>query len=60
MAKAAKSDKSKITVSFRVDPDLHARAEKRLIEEMAKAGKIISFSAKMEDLIRAWVESKKS
>ncbi len=62
MAKAAKSIKSKVTRSYKIDPDLYEEAVRKCMKESLalSKGKLksIKLSSKVEELIRDWVNGK--
>jgi hypothetical protein len=58
MSKSAKSEKTKITVSFRIDPDIQEQATQKLLRESVLRKERITFSAKVEELIKEWLKRK--
>jgi hypothetical protein len=58
MPKRAKSLKSKVSASFKIDPDLLEKARARCHQLSIELKRDISFSSKVEDLIRGWLEGK--
>jgi hypothetical protein len=58
MAKVEKSKKTKITVSFRIDPDLHKDAVVQCMREGVAKKERINFSKKMEELVAEWLGKK--
>lgn len=58
MTKAEKSKKTKITVSFRIDPDLHKDAIVQCMKESIARKERLNFSKKMEELISEWLGKK--
>jgi hypothetical protein len=58
MAKAVKSIKSKVTTSFKIDPDLRDKANKKCHQESIETNRRVTLSAKLEELVRIWVEKK--
>jgi hypothetical protein len=58
MAKTTKSMKSKQGASFKIDPDLFDLAKKKCFDESKATGHLVTFSSKMEELVRNWVTKK--
>jgi hypothetical protein len=58
MAKAQKSEKSKIGGSYKIDPEIYAKATEKCLRESLVTKKRVTLSAKIEELLRAWVEKK--
>jgi hypothetical protein len=58
MANAAKSIKSKVTTSFRVDPDLLDKARRKCHQESIDTNKKVTLTLKFEEFLRNWVEKK--
>jgi hypothetical protein len=56
MAKGGKSRKTKVTASFRVDPDLLETAQDICRNLSVQQKKSVSFSSTMEKLLEGWVE----
>jgi hypothetical protein len=56
VAKEIKSNKSKVTTSFRIDPDLLDTAHDICRKQSAKYNKDISLSLTVENFIKRWVE----
>ena len=56
MGKITKSDKSKVSASYKIDPDLYRKAFERCLKESLAQKKRITLSAKVEELIREWLD----
>jgi hypothetical protein len=56
VAKDKKNHKSKVTTSFRIDPDLLETAHNICRKQSAQYNKDISLSLTLENLIKRWVE----
>jgi hypothetical protein len=55
MAKGNKSPKTKVTTSFRIDPDLLASARKICRKLNAHNDEDVSLSSRLENLVDGWV-----
>jgi hypothetical protein len=58
MAKAGKPAKKKIPASIKIDPDLYERAVEKCLRESLSTKTRVTFSSKVEDLVRDWVSKK--
>jgi hypothetical protein len=56
MAKDTKSHKTKVTTSFRIDPDLLATAHKICRKLNAQNDEDVSFSSRLEELVKGWIK----
>jgi len=56
MAKVIKSDKTKVTTSYRIDPDLLAIAHRICRKLSDQQDKDVSLSSTVEELVKGWVK----
>lgn len=56
MENRKKPSRVRVNTSFAIMPDLLEEAKQLCREESAAKGENISFSSKMEELVREWVE----
>ena len=60
VGKVTKSDKSKVSASYKIDPELYKKAFEKCLKESLAQKKRITLSAKVEELIREWLERERA
>jgi hypothetical protein len=58
MAKADKPVNKKIPASLKIDPDIYQKAVERCLRESLSTKSRVTFSSKVEELIKKWLDKK--